>query len=257
MARDAGAILLRYFGRATGIRHKENLTSVVCDADLAADRAIVRQIRREFPDDGIIAEESGHRRGSSGRTWVIDPLDGTSNFVADIPWFGVQIGVLQEQTPVAAVIYRPTEDRVYYAEPGYGLRCNGRKLRVTSETRLKNTLCAFGLDGTADERRSRRMTELLRRVSRGVRNIRATNSLVDFCLTCEGRLGGCINLNTRIWDIVPVSLMLPEAGGKFTGLTGRPIVFDLGNQACSRTYEVVGASQALHPQLVRLLRAHA
>jgi fructose-1,6-bisphosphatase/inositol monophosphatase family enzyme len=92
---------------------------------------------------------------------------------------------------------------------------------------------------------------MLRRVSAGVRNIRTTNSLIDFCYTLEGRFGGCVNLNTKIWDIVPVSVMLPEAGGRFTDLKGKKITF-LASRP-EHSYAVLGASQALHSQIRALL----
>jgi myo-inositol-1(or 4)-monophosphatase len=252
LVQGASEILLKYFGKIVNVRQKEHPSSVVCDADLAAEKYIIQQIRARFPQDGFVAEESGYCPGSSDYTWVIDPLDGTSNFVAGIPWFGVQIGVLRKTTPVAAAIYVPTERGLYFAALGRGVTKNGRRLKVTPERKLKNVLCAFGFDPGADRQRSLRNTELLRRVSAGVRNIRATNSLIDFCYTLEGRFGGCINLNTKIWDIVPVSVMLPEAGGKFTGLNGKKIAF-LPSQP-EHSYAVLGASRALHSPLLALLR---
>ncbi len=97
--------------------------------------------------------------------------------------------------------------------------------------------------------------DLLRRVSGKVRNIRATNSLVDFCYTLEGRLGGCINLNTKIWDIVPIAVMLPEAGGRFTELDGSEIAFDLAPRNFGRSYAILGASRGLHPKLLRIVQS--
>jgi myo-inositol-1(or 4)-monophosphatase len=251
VVQTAGKILLQYFGRIVSVRQKEHPSSVVCDADVAAEKYIVQQIRTRFPKDSIIAEESGYCCGSSDYTWVIDPLDGTSNFVAVIPWFGVQIGVLRKSSPVAAAIYVPTEEALYFAELGHGVFRNRKRVTVTAERKLKNVLCAFGFDPTANRRRGRENTELLRRVSGGVRNIRATNSLIDFCYAMEGRFGGCINLNTKIWDIVPVSLMLPEAGGKLTDLKGSKIQFRLDE--IDHSYAVLGASRALHPQLRALV----
>jgi myo-inositol-1(or 4)-monophosphatase len=252
--RGAAEILLRHFGRATGVRQKGNQNSVVSDADFAAEEFIISVIRDRFGNDSIIAEESGHQIGRSGRTWVIDPLDGTSNFVAGIPWFGAQVAVLEQGVPVAAAMSVPTEALIYLSQKGRGVTRNGKPVRVTPERRLVRTLCAFGFDANADEKSSRANAELLRRVSRGVRNLRATNSLVDFCYTLEGRLGGCVNLNTKIWDIAPVALMLPEAGGKLTDLQGHPVRFDLGEQAATRSYKVAGAPKQLHPQLLKLLR---
>ena len=251
---EAGAILLRHFGRVRNVRQKENPTSVVCEADLASERHIVRRIRARFPEDSIIAEESGYRCGLSDLTWVIDPLDGTSNFVAGIPWFGVQLGVLRNAAPIFAAMYLPVENVLYHAEAGGGAYKNGKRVSVTSETRLRNVLCAFGFDARAKQERRRAQAELLMRVAGGVRNTRATNSLLDFCLTVDGRFGACINLNCRIWDIVPISLLLPEAGGKFTDLAGNSIRFQLGQRAGRRVYEVLGAGQTLHSKVLALTR---
>jgi myo-inositol-1(or 4)-monophosphatase len=253
LVRGAGRILLRHFGRIKHIRQKEHPSSVVCEADLASEKYIIQRIRARFPDHGIIAEESGFIRGGSEYTWVIDPLDGTSNFIAGIPWFGAQLGILHRGKPVVTAIYVPVSDALYLAQKGKGAFRNGRRLRVTSETQLKRVLCAFGFDSAADARKNRLQARLLMRVAAGVRNTRATNSLIDFCYTLEGHFGGCVNLNCKIWDIVPVSLMLPEAGGVFTDLAGRPIRFRLDEKDFGGSYQVLGSTRSLHPRLVACL----
>ncbi len=250
--REAGAILLRHFGKIRNVRHKEHPSSVVCEADVAAERHILRKIRARFPADSILAEESGLSPGTSEFTWVIDPLDGTSNFVAGLPWFGAQLGVLRGATPVFAAMYLPIERILYYAEAGQGTYRNRQKLHVSSEIELGNVLCAFGFDARSGPAATARNAQLLMRVASAVRNTRATNSLVDFCYTLEGRFGGCINLNCKIWDIVPISLMLPECGGVFSDLDGRPIEFKIDAQSTQRSYRVLGTNKALHPKLVAL-----
>jgi myo-inositol-1(or 4)-monophosphatase len=251
--RGAGKVLLEYFGAVTNPREKEHPSSVVCDADLASEKYVLELITSRFPDHNIISEESGRSWRSAEYTWVIDPLDGTSNFVAGIPWFGVQIGVLRRGKPILAAMYLPTEDTLYFAQVGHGAYRNGKRVRVTAEKDLQKLLCAFGFD-PEPEKRDRRTIDLLFRVSGAVRNTRTTNSLVDFCYTIDGRLGGCINLKTKIWDIVPVSLILPEAGGKFTDLEGKRIAFQLDQNAGQRDYPVLGAARQLHPKLVALIR---
>lgn len=253
-ADGAGRILRRYFGRVSNPRLKESHVSVVCDADLAAEEYVVKLIRRRFPDHRIVAEESGLTAADSEYTWVIDPLDGTSNFVAGIPWFGTQIALLRGTQPILAAMYLPIEDSFYFAERGRPALKNNRVTRVTDERTLKHTLCAFGFDPTGEAQRRRARAELLVRISGAVRNIRATNSLVDFCLTADGRLGGCLTLNAKIWDIAPVSLILPQAGGRLTDLRGAPLDFDLGSEACNSIYQVLGSSRRLHPELVALAR---
>jgi len=255
MVRDAGAILLRHFGKVRNIRRKENASSVVCEGDLAAEASLLKTIRARYPDDSIIAEESGSHRGSSSRHWILDPLDGTSNFVAGLPWFGVQVGLLEDGQAKAAAMYLPVENTLFISVAGQGVRRNGKPVHVTSERSLSNVLCAFGFDPVANPRQSRANINLLMRVSRSVRNTRTTNSLWDFCYALDGQFGGCINLNCRIWDIIPLVLMMPEAGGKITDIAGRPISFDLGETASERVYTVLGASKRLHARLLEALQS--
>jgi myo-inositol-1(or 4)-monophosphatase len=246
-----GEVLRGYFGKLVHPRQKEAASSVVCDADLDSEGRILRHIHSRFPGHNTIAEESGRVWRGSEYTWVIDPLDGTSNFVSGIPWFGVQIALLRGTEPILGAMYLPLEDTLYFAEAGHGAYRNGKKVRVTAETDLQRVLCAFGFD-PAPVRRSRRSIELLFRVAAAVRNTRATNSLVDFCYTVDGRFGGCINLKTKVWDIAPVALILPEAGGKFTYLDGRRIVFELDVRGINKDYMVLGGSARLHAKLAAL-----
>lgn len=254
IAREAGDVLLRYHGKVRQVRQKEHISSVVCEADLAAEKVIVARLRSRFPSHGVLTEESGVVREDGEMTWVIDPLDGTSNFVAGLPWYGVQFGLLHRGKPVAAVMYLPAEDVLYLAEEGGGVERNGKKVRVTSETHLKSVLCAFGFDSTASAAANRRQATILMRLAAAVRNTRATNSLVDFCYTLDGRLGGFVNMNCKLWDIVPVALMLPEAGGKFTDIKGQPIAFEVGKRSINRSYAVLGAPVALHAGLLKRIR---
>jgi len=253
MVREGGAVLMRHFGRVRNVRQKESPYSMVCEADLASEACVLKRLNRWFPGDGLISEEAGFRPGRSGRTWVLDPLDGTSNFLAGLPWFGVQIALLRGRRPVAAAMYLPVADALYFAAAGAGVRKNGRRIQAPAMKDLSTVLCGFGFDPSGTTRSTRGQVELLRRVGCGVRNIRATNSLVDFCYTLEGRFGCFVNLNTKVWDIAPVCLMLPEAGGRVTDLAGRPLVLDLEAGTYGRSYQVAGAPRALHGGLIRLL----
>ena len=253
--RMGGEVLRGYFGKLVHPRQKEAASSVVCDADLDSEKRILRHIQARFPGHNTIAEESGRVWRGSEYTWVIDPLDGTSNFVSGLPWFGVQIALLRGTEPIVGAMYLPLEDTLYYAEAGHGAYRNGRKVRVTAEPDLQRVLCAFGFD-PAPVRRSRQSVELLFRVAAAVRNTRTTNSLVDFCYTVDGRFGGCINLKTKIWDIAPVALILPEAGGKFTNLDGSRIVFELDARGINRDYMILGGSARLHAKLAALTSRH-
>jgi len=253
--RIGGEVLRGYFGKLVHPRQKEAASSVVCDADLDSEKRILRHIQARFPDHNTIAEESGRVWRGSEYTWVIDPLDGTSNFVSGLPWFGVQIALLRGTEPILGAMYLPLEDTLYFAQAGHGAYRNGKQVRVTAEPDLQRVLCAFAFD-PEPIRRSRRSVELLFRVAAAVRNTRGTNSLVDFCYTVDGRFGGCINLKTKLWDIAPVALILPEAGGKFTCLGGSRIVFELEEPGVARDYLILGGSIGLHAKLAALTRAY-
>ena len=151
----------------------------------------------------------------------------------------------------------PITQTLYLAEKGQGVFRDGTRVGVTAETDPLNVLCAVGFDASASDEESRHQAGVLDRVANGVRNIRATNCLLDFCFTLDGRLGGCVNFNTKIWDIAPLALMLPEAGGRLTDIDGREIVFRPDSEPFDRNYTVLGASRVLHAKLLELIRPGA
>jgi len=253
--KSAGRLLLRYFGRALRVRRKESHCSVVTEADVAAEKLLVRRIRARFPAHNILGEETGWQNRGSQFTWVIDPLDGTSNFAAGLPWFGVMLAVLHDARPVMAAVYLPVPDTLYFAEEGQGVFRNGRRVRVSNATRLSDVLCAFALDPTPNRRQARHNTELFQRLLARSRNLRMTNCLVDFCSTVDGRLGVCLNQMTKIWDIAPFVLMLQEAGGILTDQEGNPIHLELTGAPGKRDYAVVGGSRRLHRQVLALIKS--
>jgi myo-inositol-1(or 4)-monophosphatase len=254
-ARAAGAVLEAHFGRLTTVRTKDSAASVVTEADLAAERCLFERIRARFPEDGFLGEETGFAPGRSAVVWVVDPLDGTSNFVAGLPWFGVMIARLEDAEPREAALYLPALGAMYTAQQGRGARRNDTPLAVSTATDLAQVLIGFGLDGTADAAALRRQGLLLAAAAQRSRNVRATNSLVDFCYTAEGRLGGTINFNCKLWDLAAPTLLVREAGGVVTDLAGRAPDFRLDAAATARTHTVLAAPPTLHRQLRALVDA--
>jgi myo-inositol-1(or 4)-monophosphatase len=182
-------------------------------------------------------------------------LDGTSNFVAGLPWFGVMIARLEGAEPREAALYLPALGAMYTAQKGRGARRNDTPLAVSTATDLSQVLIGFGLDGTADAAALRRQGLLLAAVAQRSRNVRATNSLVDFCYTAESRLGGTINFNCKLWDLAAPALLVREAGGVVTDLAGRAPDFRVGPEAATRTHTVLAAAPALHWELRALVEA--
>jgi myo-inositol-1(or 4)-monophosphatase len=253
-ARAGGAVLMRHFGRGLATAQKADLSNVVTAADLASERCIVQAIRERHPAHSIIAEETGCDLRDSEFCWVVDPLDGTSNFAAGIPWFGVLIALLCRGQPIAGVMHLPVSGEMYSASLGGGAFRDGARLAVTQEASLANVLWAWGMDAGADAVAAQRDATLLARVLQKVRNVRATNSLVDAAYVADGRLGGMVNRSTRIWDIAAPMLIVAEAGGFYTRDDGEPIALDVSPSAADRVYGVMAGAPPLHRQMLALLR---
>jgi myo-inositol-1(or 4)-monophosphatase len=251
-ATQAGAVLRRRFGRTELSQRKESQSSVVTEADLVSEQCIVEIVRSAFPSHNVLSEEAGFDYKGSDMTWVIDPLDGTSNFAAAVPWFGVLIAVLKSGVPVAAIAHVPMEYTTYFAEEGKGVSCNGKPVEMTRETELSNLLCACGMDYSDDPVKTDRDVNRMRRLVGRVRNVRATNSLVDFCYTIDGRFGACLNGNTKLWDIAAPSLMLREAGGIMTDFQGNEVFFDLNSDICNESFEVIATTRKLLPGFLEI-----
>ena len=253
-ARAAGQLLLGHRGRSTGATQKSDLSNVVTAADLASEQAIVQAIRRRHPTHSIIAEETGCDLRDSEFTWVIDPLDGTSNFAAGIPWFGVLIALLRQRQPVLAVLHLPASGELYCAERGGGAFRNGEKIAVSAEPRLSNVLWAWGMDAADDDATATRDAALLARALQRVRNVRATNSLVDAAYVADGRLGGMVNRSSRIWDIAAPMLLIGQAGGLYTRADGQALALDVSAHAADRVYAVLAGAPLLHRRILSVLQ---
>lgn len=252
--REAGPLLLQYFGKVRHITLKENHSSIVTEADVASETLIAAIIRSRHPEHNLLGEESGLQSRGSDITWVIDPLDGTSNFAAGVPWFGVMVAVLEKAQPALAAMYLPVDDVLYFAERGHGVTRNSQPIEMITATDLRDTLVAYGMDATEDDALNRRQTQFLSLLVNRARNVRLANCLLDFCYTLDGRFGACVNQGCKIWDIAPACLMFAEQGGLLTDLQGHPIHLELNPATYLRNYPVIGAKPALHRQVIEVAR---
>lgn len=239
----AGEELLKHFGKQTDFTVKESQSSIVTQADLKSDLLICSLIREDFPRHNIVSEESGFSNRNSKYTWVIDPLDGTSNFASAIPWFGVLIALFEDNIPVLGGAYLPVSDQMYIAEKGKGTSLNGKAFKMTKNTGLKNSLFSFNVDFTDNKKVLDDSIDIYRNLVKAVRNIRCTNSLVDFLYVAEGKFGGVINLFTRVWDIAALGLIIEEAGGRMMYITGENIIFRFNEKTPETNYAVMAGSE--------------
>lgn len=251
--KKGGESLLNYLGSTTKATRKESISSVLTEADLASEKAILEVLSEATGSWNIVTEESGYQNKGSDYTWVVDPLDGTSNFAAGLPWFGVIIALFENEIPVLGGMYLPVDQQLYLTEKGGGATRNGEVISVTASTVLSEHLLSYSFDFNEDQDKTRSEMEIMAKLSRKVRNIRSTNSLVDFCYVADGRLGAALNQTTKIWDIGVPWLMIREGGGKVTDIKGKEINFDLSSEAIQQNYTILASGAALHSPILKTI----
>lgn len=244
----AGDIHLKYFHKKNTVRQKESISSIVTEADLESEQQIITIIERDHPQHNILSEELGFKNKSSAYTWIIDPLDGTSNYAAGLPWFGVLIALMRGSNPILSGAYLPVQKKLYIAEAGKGTTVNDNPV-VMENRQMKETLVAFCMDYTQNDNEMQQALHLYTMLVHHARNIRCTNSLFDFMQVVEGKFGGCINMFTRIWDIVSPFLIISEAGGQFTALDFSRLTFNTGETGITQNYPVIAGNQQFLEEL--------
>lgn len=217
-ATQASEILLDYFeGPAQGVSTKSSPTDLVSDADRAAERFLADFIRHERPDDGILGEEGAGKGSSSGLTWVVDPLDGTVNFLFGIPVWCVSVAIEDAEGGLVGVIYDPNKEELFAAERGEGATLNGDDIHVSDTDDLSSALIGTGFSYDSEARRQQ--ADLLRRVLPRVRDVRrAGSAAIDLATLACGRFDGFYEAPMEAWDKAAGILIVREAGGVVSDL---------------------------------------
>ena len=220
LAREAGTLLQA--GRPSGplrVSSKSTPTDVVTEMDHAAEALITEALARLRPEDGILGEEGTDRTGTSGVRWVVDPLDGTVNYLYDLGGWAVSIGAELDGEPLVGVVQVPSAGETFAAVRGEGATCNGRALRVNPVSALEGALVATGFG--YDARRRAHQAEILRYVLPAVRDIRRNGACaVDLCALAAGRVDAYFERGVRHWDYAAGGLIAAEAGATVAGLAG-------------------------------------
>lgn len=230
-AREAGRIQLSYFrGAHLNIETKFNLHDVVTVADKESERYIVDAIAKSYPDHAVLGEESGMHAGHSDYRWVIDPLDGTTNYSQGLPVFSVSIALQYRGETLLGVVYAPYLDELYEACRGRGARLNGRPIRVSDKSDTQRSVVATGFPIDKDRNPDNNLDNLSRILPR-VRGVRRMGSAAyDLCAVAAGFLDGYWELNLHEWDVCAGTLIVTEAGGEVRAFrTDRNISIVAGN----------------------------
>jgi myo-inositol-1(or 4)-monophosphatase len=222
-AREAGEFLLESQGRVRTVERKGD-RSLVSDVDRRSEEMIVRRVRSAFPSHAILGEESGSRPPDPSREewlWVVDPLDGTHNYLRGIPLFAVSIGVVHRGTFVVGVVNVPTERRLYTAEQGAGACVNGEPIRASARTDLASCSVSLDSDIRADFPRKARAIGAL---GEAVFNARMFGSSArSLAMVADGTLDAAVEFGDYPWDFAAGVVLVREAGGIITDLAGGEI----------------------------------
>lgn len=223
LGKRAGEYLKEHIQDEITIEHKGRI-DLVTNIDRQSELRIVSEIERAFPDHGILAEEGFLKKGTSAFTWVVDPIDGTNNFIHRIPFFCVSIAVLKDREPHIGVCCNPMSGEIFWAQAGRGAYRNGVRLHVSRTDRMIDSLVATGFpyDGDEIDVLMKRFSCILRKV-RGIR--RLGSAALDLCYVASGSFDAFWEQGLKPWDMAAGVVILREAGGKVSCLDGGP--FDL------------------------------
>jgi myo-inositol-1(or 4)-monophosphatase len=244
-ARAAGSLLLEELDHVRRIAYKDSPINLVTEMDARAETLIVDRLRATFPGDAVLTEEAGLHPGGSGRRWIVDPLDGTTNYAHGLPVFAVSIALEVEGRLTLGVAFDPARDELFLATRGGGATLNDRPLAVSTTGTLGESLLTTGfpydIRETADTNLREHGVFSLR--ARAVR--RLGSAVIDLAWLAAGRFDGYWELRLAPWDAAAGVLLVQEAGGRVTGLRGEPL--DLGAPS------IVASNGRIHAAMLAIL----
>ena len=245
ISKRAGSIIKKGFGTAFKIEYKTNESNLVTEIDKASEELIINFIKEKYPSHGILAEEGGNVRKNSEYLWVVDPLDGTTNFAHGLPIFSVSIGVQKNGETIAGVVYDVMRDIVFSAEKGSGAYANSDKINVSKENKLEHSLLVTGFPYNVAENPEGAFERFitLTKKARGIR--RLGSAAIDFCYLASGVFDGFWEVHLHPWDICAGKLIAEEAGGIVTDFDGNSI--DIFSK------KILSTNNKIHKQIIEVM----
>ncbi len=243
VAREAGALLLAVIGSALEVREKGSHGDLVTAADRASEALIVERIRRAFPNSSVLAEEGSAYRGSGADRWIVDPLDGTTNYAHGYPLFCVSIAYERAGELACGIVYAPAINELYVAERSAGATCNDRRLAVSKVARVADAMVCTGFNPAHFERNGRQFAALSQR-AQAVR--RDGSAALDLAFTAAGRFDAFWEYGLHAWDVAAGALLIREAGGVVTATNGATLELD------GRT--ILASNGAVHDEMAGCLK---
>lgn len=236
----------RNFGK---IRYKTNTGNLVTKADQASEKLIINAIRKKYPNHHIIAEESGMLgKAESDFEWLIDPLDGTTNYAHRLPLWSVSIALSYKKKIIVGVVYQPSINELYYAAKKKGAFCNNKKIRVSKISQLQKGLTVTGIPYSTKEKARDNFLNFYKFSMKSQAVRRLGSAAIDLCYLATGRFDGYWERDLNGWDVAAGSLIVTEAGGKITDFKGKPY------QAYFPK-ETLASNVKLHKQMIKVLKS--
>lgn len=252
---ESSKTAIRGFGKTKGWAKDGDKQTVLTETDLAVGRYIVSELKRRYPEDNIVDEESGVTEKGANRTWVVDPIDGTSNFAAGVPTYGIMIGLLDGAIPIAGGFALPSFNQVYLAAKGKGATCNSKPIKVSEDPDLSNLLIAYGIHAKSNydvETQSNIIRDLLPRVL----NIRSSASTFDMAMVASGHYGAFISSRGKIWDCVGPQIVIEESGGVFVHFDGTKIDYANPGKNADKQFSYAMGNATVIAKLTAIIALH-
>lgn len=252
IAREAGAVLMHYYDRPHQETVKGNLADIVTEADPAAEAVIVSRLRAAFPDHHIIGEEGGGMGAPAAEAsyfWHVDPLDGTSNFASNIPYFSVSLALAERSgRPLVSAVYHPVSGELFSAARGYGAWLNDRPIHVSATTDLQKSMLCTGFPTDVATHPDNNLREWIHflKLTRAVR--RFGSAALDLCYVAAGRFDGFWESRIHSWDCLAGILCVLEAGGQASDYQG------VESGALYSGQEIVASNGLIHAAMLEALR---
>ena len=245
IAFESGKVLNNYFGNIKSINKKTTSIDLVTEADLSSERILIDKIQKKYPNHTIITEESHLKDKNSDFRWIIDPLDGTTNFVHNLPIFAVSIGLQYKEKTILGVVYNPAADKMFYASNNNGAYLNEKIINTSSSNTLSDSLIVTGFPYIHDDRWdvSFDIFKTVYSKTRGIRRLGA--AALDLCFVAMGRFEGFYEFNLKPWDICAGSIIAEEAGAKVTDWNNETLPFS-GER-------ILATNGKIHQEMVAIL----
>ena len=254
-ARRGGAVLIRHLKKLDSLKvEKKGRNDFVSEADRAAERAVIEVIQKHYPDHAIEAEESG-RQGDSDHVWIIDPLDGTANFLHGFPVFCVSIGLQVKGRIEHAAVYDPMREELFTASRGAGALLDDRKIRVSGRKEIEFALVGTGFPFRQADSEMAPYLEMLGKVVKNTAGVRRPGAAaLDLCYVAAGRLDGFWETGLKSWDLAAGSLIIREAGGIISGLDGSENFMETGHVLAGTPKIYAGLAKLCAHEIKAILR---